>query len=212
MKIVKSLSASFFAVSALIWCACGSGNDDGQSGDLDSGLYIPRTDLATLNELRTTTGKTWLVQQTPMLDSSLVNVVVVAVGFSDDSISIDLGEIDPVVALTTEDLDKDGYQEVYVVTQSTGPEKFGTVYGVYSEMDTSVSVITYEGPNPYMTKEGEPFYGYQGHDQFKFDKGQMTNTFMVQPEGSTSEPTAKTITFQLVKTSSMVGLTPVRQK
>lgn len=211
MRIEFKLSI-VVAMSALIWCACGSQSDDGDSGDVDSALYIPRTDLATFNELKTATGKTWRVHQTPMLDSSLVNVVVVAVGFSDDSISIDLGEIDPVIALGTEDLDKDGYQEVYVVTQSAGPEEFGTIYGVYSEMDTSVSLITYEGQNPYLSKEGEPFYGYQGHDKFKFEAGQLTNTFMVQPEDATSEPMPKTVTFQLLKTPGMVSLTPVRLK
>lgn len=212
MNSFNRLSSLTLTAAALVWCGCGGSNDDGQSGDVDSALYIPRTDLATLNELKTATGKTWRVHQTPMLDSSIVSVVVVAMGFTEDSISIDLGEIDPVIALTTEDLDQDGYQEVYVVTQSTAPEEYGTVYGVYSERDSSVSIITYEGPNPYMTKEGEPFYGYQGHDQFKFEKGKLTNTFLVQVEGATDEPVPRTITFQLVKAPGMVSLTPVRTK
>lgn len=202
----------FLLVMALVWSACGSGSDAGANDYADSALYIPRTDLATMNELKTSTGKTWRVHQTPMLDSSLVGIVVEAVGFSKDSLSIDFGEVDPVVALSTEDLDRDGYQELYIVTQSTGPEASGTIYGLYAEMDTSVTVITYEGPNPYMTKEGEPFYGYAGHDQFRFDKGVLTNTFLVHKSETSSETTSRTITFELVKTQGVVSLTPARKK
>lgn len=205
-------SGPFFVLIAFLWCGCSAGNGDGSSEAVDSALYIPRTDLATVNELRTATGKTWRVHQVPMLDSSLVSVVVDAVGFSNDSISIDFGEIDPVVGITTEDLDKDGYQELYIVTQSTGPEAYGTLYGVYSEMDTSVTVITYEGPNPYLSKEGEPFAGYQGQDQFVFDKGKLTNTFMALKAGSDSESASRTIAYGLVKTPGAVRLTPVREK
>jgi len=209
----------FFAwtalASALMLSGCGGKQENDTDENADSVLYIPRTELATSQRLKTATGKEWVVHQTPMLDSSIVNVRVVANGFPGDSLLFDFGEIDPVIGLHTEDLDLDGFQELYIVTQSAGLEHYGTIYGLYPDQDQSVTVISYEGATPYTMKEAEPYAGYRGQDQFRFEKGLLTNVVPVyRAEDTDAQPTGgtRTIRYELVKDPVAVQLRPVRER
>lgn len=200
-------------MASLTLSACGWNNteDTGDDG-ADSVLYIPRSDLATINELKTATGKTYVVRQTPMLDSSLANIQVDAIGFGADTLTFDFGEVDPLVALQTEDLDRDGFQELYVVTQSVGPEKYGTILGLYSAQDSSVLVISFEGASPYTLKEGEPYAGYRGHDLFRFEKGVLTNKFPLDdPDADKPAGDYRTVRYELVRGTMAMKLRPVRR-
>jgi hypothetical protein len=197
-----------FCVTGLILSSCGWNTEDTGGDGADSALYIRRADLATVNELQTLTGKTYVVRQTPMLDSSLVNLVADVYGFGDDTLTFDFGEVDPVLELRTEDLDHDGFQELYVVTQSVGPEKYGTILGLYSAQDSSVVVISFEGATPYTLKEGEPYAEYAGHDRFRFEKGNLTNTF---PVDGNQEGTYRSVKYELVKGTMTMRLRPARK-
>lgn len=200
-----------FGMAALVLSACGWDNteDTGDDG-ADSALYIPRSDLATMNALKTPTGKTYIVRQTPMLDSSLANIQVDAIGFGADTLTFDFGEVDPLMSLHTEDLDRDGFQELYVVTQSVGPEKYGTILGLYSAQDSSVLVISFEGASPYTMKEGEPYAGYGGQDVFRFERGVLTNKFtLFDPDKPTGD--FKTLRYELVRGATAMKLRPVRR-
>ncbi len=190
------LTGWILCVTGLFLSSCGWNTEDTGDDGADSALYIRRADLATVNELKTITHKTYVVRQTPMLDSSLVNLVADVYGFGDDTLSFDFGEVDPVLELRTEDLDHDSFQELYIVTQSVGPEKYGTILGLYSAQDSSVVVISYEGSTPYTVKEGEPYAGYAGHDRFRFEKGVLTNTFPV--DGNHDGP-YRTVKYELAK-------------
>lgn len=215
MKFTFTGLALFAIASTLLVSGCGSKNENDTADYADSVLYIPRTELATSQRLKTATGMEWVVHQTPMLDSSIVNVRVVANGFPGDSLLFDFGEIDPVTELRTEDLDRDGFQELYIVTQSVGPERYGTIYGLYPDQDQSVTIISYEGATPYTMKEAEPYAGYRGQDQFRFEKGLLTNVVPVyRTEDNDAQPTGgtRTITYELVKDPVAVQLRPVREK
>ncbi len=194
---------------------CGRVSEDSSGSGADSALYIPRDDLITSNGLRSTTGKTWIVRQTPMLDSSMVSVRVEAIGFSGDTLLFDFGQLDPVIALHAEDLDRDGFQELYIATQSLGAEAYGTLYGLYSMGDDSLTMISYEGATPYTMKEGEPYEGYRGHDSFHFENGKLTNTISVyKPEDTDETPTGgtRTIEYELVNGPVAIRLWPRRPK
>ncbi len=205
----------FLAWGGLIMSACSGSSDESGDGEQDSTLYIPRTELAKRNELKSTTGVTWIVNQVPMLDSSLVNVTVEVQGISSDTVSLDFGEVDPVLAIQLEDLDKDGFQELYIITQSMSAESSGTILGMYSNEDKSLALISFEGATPYHMKEGEAYEGYRGHDHLVFKKGVLTNTFPVyRPEDSDDKPTGgeRTLTYTLLKGPSSVLLRPIRTK
>lgn len=202
-------------LAGILFTAC-SGTDEqsGDEADYDSTLVLPRADLMRLSEFKTPTGKVWLVRETPMLDSSLVNVTVKAIGFSRDTLTIDFGEIDPVIAVHLDDLDQDGYGELYVITRSVSPSQEGTIVGLCSNQDQQVSVISYEGATPYTMKEGEPYEGYLGHDTFSFEQGVLTNTFQLNKLADEKATSAgnRTVKYELVRNESSARLRPVRQK
>ncbi len=204
-----------FLVTGILSMACsGTADQAGDEVDYDSTLVLPRTDLMRLSEFKTPTGKVFIVRETPMLDTSLVNVVVKAAGFSSDTLTIDFGEIDPIIAVHLDDLDKDGYGELYVITRSTGPRQEGTIVGLCSKQDQQVSVVTFEGATPYTMKEGEPYEGYLGHDSFSFDRGVLTNTFQLSQPGEETATAGnhRTVRYELIRNESSARLRPVRQK
>ena len=194
--------------------SCGGNPDSGEGDGLDSALVIPRMDLKTTNVLMSTSGVRWVVFQTPMLDSSLVNITVEA-DLSGDTLSTDFGEVDPVLEIRLEDFDKDGTQELYLVTRSVSPEEFGTILGIYPGEGKSVGLISYEGATPYYMKEGEVYEGYRGHDRFQFQKGVLINTFPVYRDGDPdSSPTGgqRQVAYELVKGQTSMLLRPVKLK
>lgn len=204
-------------IGNLFLAACGGSGDDSDDyeEEFDSTMFLQRTDLQRTSEFKTPSGKTWLVIETPMGDSSLVSVSVQAKGFGDDSLAIDFGEIDPVVAVRQDDLDKNGYGEIYLITRAAGSGSYGTIYGLYSNEDKSISMISYEGANPYTMKEGEPYAGYMGQDDFEFQEGTLTNTFPVyKTDDPSAEPTGekRKVVYELVKEEASVLLRPVRTK
>jgi len=196
-------------LTTLLGC---SGNKTDDSQELsDTTMVIPMTDLATANELKSSTGITWVVRKTPMLDSSLVNVSVEVNGIAGETLPIDFGEIDPVIDVHLDDLDNDGFQEIYIITRSKGPRAYGTVLGMYSSRDTSVSVISYEGATPYQMKEGGAYEGYRGQDHFRFGPGELTNTFPVYKiDDDDNNPTGgnRTVAYELAKGQASILLRP----
>ncbi len=213
---VKRFLSYTILIGALLLTGCfGSrSNDDDQGEPLDSALIIPREDLMSVNELTSSTGKIWTVRQTPMLDSGLVNVRIEVKGFTNGDLSVDFGEVDPVLSVSLDDIDHDGFQEAYVVTQSLPPLAFGSILGLASIRDSTVSVISFEGPTPYTMKEGEVYDGYRGGDVFTFKEGKLSCTFPVyrpdDPEGKPSGG-SRTVEYQLSGGTSGFRLTPVKK-
>jgi len=217
MKLPKALHSTYLSMLAFaLLTTCTGTNDQAEESndeEFDSTMFLPRTDLLRITELKTPSGMSWLVKESPMMDSSLVNVSVEVRGLSVDSVTFDFGEIDPVTAVRQDDLDKNGFAELYIVTQSTGSELYGTIYGLYLHNDSSISMISYEGANPYTMKEGEPYADYQGHDNFVFQDGLLTNTFSVGKTDDTNPQATgveRKVSYELVKGEASVVLRPVR--
>jgi hypothetical protein len=211
---VKQLLTLAIGSLLLLGCFGSKSNEEDQGEPLDSALIIPREDLMSVNELNSSTGKKWTVTQTPMLDSGLVNVRIEVNGLTTGELSVDFGEVDPVLSVSLDDLDHDGFQEVYVLTQSAPPLAFGSIVALASIGDSTVSVISLEGPTPYTMKGGEVYDGYRGGDVFTFKEGKLTNTFPVyrpdDPEGNPSGG-SRTVTYQLTRGVSGFRLTPVNE-
>ncbi len=198
-------------VLLLAGCDGSADQNDVEDDGTDSIVYSFPVGAPLTKEFTTLTGKTWIVRQTMLSDSSLVNVSVQVRGFSGDSIAIEFGEVDPVIAIYQADLDKDGFEELYLVTRSTGPEAYGTVFGLCSNQDESVSMISFEGATPYNTKAGEPYGGYQGKDAFLIENGVLINTFPAYlADGSVNG--RGTVVYELVKGEASMQLRPVEKK
>lgn len=207
--MMKALTyfAGCVAGAALLSCS-GSSTSEGDD-TFDSAEYLIPVSAPVTRELVTQTGKKWLIHQTPMNDPAYVSVAVESQGFTHDQAPVDLGEIDPVIQVRLADLDKDGFEELYIITQSAGPETFGTIYGFYSDGDKDILLISYEGASPYTMKEGGPFEGYQGGDTFLLNANTLVDTFKaLLPESSLA--VTKKVHYKLVREEGAIILRPDR--
>jgi hypothetical protein len=206
MKIRTCLAGSVFIV-VLLSCS-GSPSNEGDD-EFDSVEFLMPVSEPVTREFVTKTGKKWFVHQTPLNDPAYINVSVESRGFANDQAPLDLGEIDPVIQVRLADLDKDGFEELYLVTQAPGQEAYGTVYGFYSDSDRDVLLISYEGASPYTMKERGPFEGYQGADAFLFNENSLVNSFPVTlPESTTAQ--VRKVYYKLVKEEGAIILRPDR--
>lgn len=200
------LAGSVFV--AVLFSCSGSPSNEGDD-EFDSAEFLMPVSEPVTREFVTKTGKKWLVHQTPLSDPAYVNVSVESRGFTHDQAPLDLGEIDPVIQVRLADLDKDGFEELYLVTQATGQEAYGTVYGFYSDSDRDVLLISYEGASPYTMKEGGPYEGYQGADAFLFNENSLVNSFPVTlPESAAM--LEKKVFYKVVKEEGAIILRPDR--
>ena len=202
----------FIGVLLLAGCAVSTDQIDEDEGDdgFDSTAYSHPIGAPLAKAFTTLTGKTWIVRQTPLSDPSQVNISVEVRGFSTDSALVEFGENDPVIAIQQADLDKDGFEELYLFTRSTDPEAYGTVFGLYSNQDKSVSMISFEGATPYNTKEGESYAGYQGKDVFMIEDGVLRNAFPIHLADGTIQG-QRTVVYELVSGETSMRLRPVEK-
>ncbi len=210
-KTLQSKQLLGFICLLLLAGCSGSADQTAVDDEFDSIVFSYPIGGPLNKEFITLTGKTWIVRQTPMSDSSMVNIAVEVRGFSADSVVVEFGENDPVVAIQQADLDKDGFEELYIVTRSVDPEAYETVLGLCSNRDKSVSMISFEGATPYNTKEGEPYSDYQGKDTFTIKDGVLINNFPIYlTNGSVGGQ--RTVVYELVNGETSMRLRPVEKK
>ena len=81
------------------------------------------------------------------------------------------------------DLDGNGFDEIYIITTSAGSGSYGTVLGLASNNDKSLSLINF----PETRKGDENFEGYMGHDTFRIEGQKLVRIFPVYNKGDTNE-------------------------
>ncbi|MEZ5105905.1 MAG: hypothetical protein R2757_15505 [Draconibacterium sp.] len=94
--------------------------------------------------------------------------------------TFNLGEVDPIDNIFVEDLDKNGFDELYVVTRSAGSGSYSTIYGFASNNDKSVTPIYVSGISE------SNLNGYRGHNSFSVVNGSLLNSFPVFKEEDTN--------------------------
>jgi len=150
-------------------------------------------------EVKTSSGKTVLVKESHPKGKSLSDI---SVQFKDDSTTIlSLTDKDPISDVLVGDLDKNGYDEVYVITTAAGSGSYGTVHGFASNKDKSFSMVYFPENDEKELKDGN-LKGYTGHDVFKIDAQTLVRTFAV----SADKKETKTLAYQLSKTETGYAL------
>lgn len=201
-------------VVSLVLSACtNSGNQSMvEQDENDSTFMLPVEGPVVTKEFSTKSGMSWIVTQS-QLGASLVNVKVETHGFSEQDQTIEFSEIDPIIQILLADLDKNGFEEIYFVTQAAGSGSYATIYGLNSNNDKSVSEIYFEGATLYNTKSGDTYEGYMGHDNFELIEESLTNTYPVYREGdSDANPTGgkRKVFYKLVRGGASWQLKPAR--
>ncbi|MEY2901079.1 MAG: hypothetical protein RLY89_185 [Bacteroidota bacterium] len=84
-------------------------------------------------------------------------------------------ESEPIVAAEIEDLDKDGFPELLIYTQSAGSGSYGHVIGYSPNKGKSLSQINF----PDLAKGSKESIGYMGHDSFSIVESSLARRFPI---------------------------------
>jgi hypothetical protein len=150
-------------------------------------------------KIRTTSGKTIEINE-QQLNNSLSNIRVIPLDFPHSRDTFLLKEVDPLKQVLVEDLDENGFEEIYLVTTSTGSGSYSKIQGFASNKDLSLTPIYLAEIAENDLEPDGKFYGYMGHDSIYVANHRMIRTFPVYKEGDENCcPTggSKTLSYSL---------------
>jgi hypothetical protein len=152
-------------------------------------------------EFKTKTGKTIFVSETHPVGRSLSTIAITTKNFEHDFREV-YEDQDPISDIFLADLDANGFDELYIITTSTGSGSYGKVIGFASNKDKSLSMIHF----PAVEKGDQNFKGYMGHDTFTLENQKLVRLFPIYIEGDTNQnPTGGTrkLTYDLLPEEAM---------
>jgi hypothetical protein len=133
-------------------------------------------------EYKTKTGKTIIVSETHPVGRSLSTIEITTHGFERAFHAV-YEDRDPISEVFVANLDGNGFDEIYIITTSTGSGSYGTSLGLASNKDRSLSMIHFR-----KRREGdENFEGYMGHDTFKIEGQKLVRIFPIYNKGDINE-------------------------
>lgn len=129
----------------------------------------------------TKTGKRIIVSQSHPAGESIGTIKVRTEGFEHNFNEV-FEERDPISDVFVTDLDGNGFDEIYIITTAAGSGGYGSVLGLASNKDKSLSMINF----PESRKDDAHFEGYMGHDTFKIEERKLVRVFPVYNKGDTN--------------------------
>ena len=126
-------------------------------------------------EMKTNSGKTIIVHETHPKGASLSDVSTYFQG--DSTGALTFTDIDPISTIIVGDLDKNGFDELYMISTSAGSGSYGTINGVSSNRDKSLSLLAVPEMDPNDLKPGKLFDGYEGHDRYAVENDVLIRRF-----------------------------------
>ncbi len=130
--------------------------------------------------LKTATGKEFVVKAESK-SASLNDIVVTPKGFEYSKENMVIKDADPIADVFTADINKDGFDELYVITRSAGSGSYATIYAWSSNRDKSVTPVYVK---ELSEKEKEKiFKGYMGHDSVYVSGDRLYRKFPVYKDG-----------------------------
>ena len=161
-----------------------------------------------VQEFKTKTGKVFLLEESHPKGMSLSDIKVM---FADDQASaLNFSDLDPVNKVLVGDLDKNGFDELYVTTTAAGSGSYGNLRGFASLRDKSIGMVNLPELAPSDMAKGGQFEGYEGHDEFTIANNELVRTFPIKSnKGSKRTVVYKMVpgeaAYQLVVKSSTVN-------
>ena len=161
-----------------------------------------KTDLKVVEvnekEYKTNSGKIFIVKE-EKTSASLSKISITPKGFENSKDVIQMEESDPFDYALVADINKDGFDELYIITRGAGSGSYANIYGFASNKDKSVSPI-------YVPELSDDdfvaiFQGYMGHDKFYTEGNKLLRKYPVyKKEDSNNNPTGgdKILEYQLI--------------
>ncbi|MGI9531070.1 hypothetical protein [Lutimonas sp.] len=132
--------------------------------------------------LRTSTGKNiqLIIREKT---GGLNDFTVVSADFENMNDSLIIKDADPLQYANIVDLDHNGYDELYLITSSSGSGSYGSIFGFASNQDLSLTSIYIPEITENDVQLNGSFYGYMGHDSIYFENDQLFRKYPVYKEG-----------------------------
>jgi hypothetical protein len=135
-----------------------------------------------INEIKTSTDKTFRVTE-DKTSESLSNLTIEPRGFPNTQEVFKIDGSDPLSGMFTLDLNKDGFDELYLITTAAGSGSYSGIIGYASNSDQSVTPIYVpEMTENDLASDGD-YFGYMGHDSIYVANEQLYRKFPVYMEG-----------------------------
>jgi len=187
----STIFLSLLAINSVI--SCSSGNENKAATDTtvaNSNSVAPTasaddTTAVSFQKKLTLQGINYDITSTG--NGSMRNLTIVSTGFKNpiDKISI---ECEPITNAEIEDLDKDGYPELLIYTQSAGSGSYGNVIGYSPNKGLSLSQISF----PESNQSAAEMKGYMGHDEFAIVETTLMRRFKTyEGNDANAKPTGK---------------------
>jgi hypothetical protein len=122
-----------------------------------------------------------------------------------------LSDVDPIKDVFLADINNDGFEELYMITEVAGSGGYAGIIGIASNNDKSTSAITVPELLEEDMKAGKLFEGYQGHDKIYIENKLLVREFPVYKTGdNNAKPTGgdRTVIYNLSKGEASWVLTP----
>lgn len=135
-------------------------------------------------------------------DGSINQLKITPTGLTEDSSAVEI-EIDGTVSgAEVEDLDANGFPEVYIYVNSAGSGSYGSLVAYAVNSGKSMTPIYL----PPLEEDEKNMAGYMGHDEFAVLEGALGRRFPLYASGdSTSDPTGKIRQLQYKLTAGEAG-------
>lgn len=132
--------------------------------------------------LKTSTGKS-IGLITEQISSSISNFKIIAKDFSTTHDTLFIEDADPLKQTLVKDLDENGYDELYLITNSSGSGSYATIHGFASNKDLSLTPIYVPDISENdLLPEGN-FFGYMGHDSIYTENNRIYRKYPVYKQG-----------------------------
>ena len=203
--VVSTLLLVFFAISftetrKINDCLAAGGvwNSNSQRCDCISRERKPTTNSSSHKEYRTKSGKVICITETHPIGENLSTVKI-----SSECLHLNtpivLRDINPIEKVIVSDLNKDGYDEIYITTRSIDTNSFSELFGFASDKDKGLTQINLKSDRRDGKKAGI-FDGCMGREIYKFEQDAIILEFPIYSEKNNDiKPTGTTrvITYAL---------------
>lgn len=177
-------------IIVIVFAACHNSKDK-KANNLSTDKVEVESKIET-SQHQTQTGKQFIIHADYSNGVSICDLKVETWGFTESNTIHNFGLIDPVTDVFIIDLDKNGFEEIYIITTSAGSGSYSNIYGLASNKDKSATPIYIPTISQEQLSARGIFEGYRGHNKFHVQNGIITNTFPIFNDTDTNAiPTGK---------------------
>ena len=185
-KQIMSIFTVFIGLSIL--GSCGQSSKKVTVQEIQGSPAVAKDTSSNASKVyKTKTGKTIIITETHPVGQSLSTIKISTEGFEHNYLEI-YEDRDPISDVLIADLDSNGFDEIYIIMTSAGTGSYGTVLGLASNKDKSLSMINF----PEIQEGDRNFEGYMGHDTFRIEDRTLVRIFPIYKKGDINQnPTGR---------------------